>query len=87
MAPHRVVDPRYVSYTAILEKGQVVEGLIEGESAGTLRFRLVDGSERAVLRSDVRTLTSSGRSLMPEGLELGLSLRDVADLIEFARTR
>jgi len=37
-------------------------------------------------RSDIKRMQSQGQSLMPEGLEAGLSLQDLADLIEYIET-
>jgi hypothetical protein len=36
-----------------------------------------------LLRSEIESLESTGRSLMPEGLEKDLSRQDLADLIAF----
>jgi len=42
---------------------------------------LPDGSERQLLRSEGDEVKSIGRSLMPEGLEAGLSVAQMADLL------
>ena len=34
-------------------------------------------------RTNVKGSSSSGKSLMPEGLEAGLSVQDMADLLTF----
>ena len=36
-----------------------------------------------MLRSQIDRMRASGQSLMPEGLEIGLTPQDVADLIEY----
>jgi putative heme-binding domain-containing protein len=58
------------------------------ESSGN-RVTLVgtDGKPQTVLRSDLASLESTGRSAMPEGLEKDLSPRNLADLIAYLRTR
>ena len=45
-----------------------------------------DGNPRQVIRSDLKSLRSTGQSLMPEGLESGLKPQDLADLIAFVRS-
>ena len=40
-----------------------------------------------VLRSDIATQQSSGRSLMPEGMETVLKPQDVADLVSWLRAK
>ena len=43
----------------------------------------LDGVEQTVLRSEIRALASTGRSLMPEGLESGVNAQAMVDLIVF----
>ncbi len=81
--PNAAVEPQYVAYSAVLDSGDVVHGLVAGETGNSLRFRLVDGTERVLLRSSIESLESSETSFMPEGLEVDLSLGDVADLLAF----
>jgi hypothetical protein len=44
------------------------------------------GAESVIGRADIAGSSSSGRSLMPEGLEAGLSPADMADLLTFIET-
>jgi hypothetical protein len=44
-----------------------------------------DGKSHVLLRADLKSLRSTGTSLMPEGLETGLKPQDLADLIAFVR--
>jgi hypothetical protein len=44
------------------------------------------GAEVVLTRAYVRGSTSSGKSLMPEGLEAGMSVQDMADLLTFIET-
>jgi hypothetical protein len=39
------------------------------------------------LRTEIDELTSTGKSMMPEGLEKELPLQEMADLIAFVRAR
>jgi hypothetical protein len=36
-----------------------------------------------ILRSELESLTNTGKSLMPDGLETSLTQQDVADLIAY----
>lgn len=84
--PNRAVDPLYLAFTATTISGDVVHGLLKSETGNTLTFHQLDGRERQLLRSQVETLSGSGLSLMPEGLEAGLSDQALADLIAFVQT-
>jgi len=39
--------------------------------------------EKAISRTQIKEITSQGQSLMPVGLEQGLSFQDMADLLSF----
>ena len=48
-----------------------------------MTLRRQDGKEDVLLRSQIDEMTSSGQSLMPEGIEKDLKPSDLADLIAF----
>jgi putative membrane-bound dehydrogenase-like protein len=81
--PNRNVDTRYLGYVAVTRSGRTFTGLLAGESATSITLRAQEGKEQALLRSELEELQSSGKSLMPEGLEKELSKQDVADLIAY----
>jgi putative heme-binding domain-containing protein len=58
-------------------------GLLMSEDAHEIHFRNAQGQAMALPRADVEKLELSNRSLMPEGLEQGLTDQDLADLLEF----
>jgi putative heme-binding domain-containing protein len=83
--PSREVAPDYVAFQLVTKQGQMVTGLLAEETAGALKLRRNEGAEETVLRSEIEEFRSTGRSLMPEGLEQTLSVQDVADVIEYLR--
>ena len=83
--PSRAMDARYVSYTAVTRDGNAFSGFLSAESAQSITLVGPTGEPRVILRANLELLSSSGKSAMPEGLEEGLSLEDVADLIAFLR--
>ena len=44
---------------------------------------LEGGAEIALPRTNVKGSSSSGKSLMPEGVDSGMSVQDMADLLSF----
>ena len=83
--PNREVASAYVGYTAVTRRGTVHSGLLSHESSTSVTLRRAEGLEETLNRRDLTTFESSGRSLMPEGLEESLSPSDVADLIAWIR--
>jgi putative membrane-bound dehydrogenase-like protein len=81
--PNREVAPDYLEYTIALDDGRVLGGLIVAESAVGLTLRRAGGEEDSVLRANIDSITGTGKSLMPEGLEARVTLQEMADLIAF----
>lgn len=86
MDPSREAQPAFMSYTVILKDGRVFNGLIAAESANSLTLRKAEGKEDIIDRTSIEELVSSGKSLMPEGLEKELQPQDVADVIAFIKS-
>ncbi len=85
VTPNRAVEPRYLGYLAVLASGEVVNGLVAGETGNSVVFQLADGTRRPILRSAILTLESFGSSFMPDGLEADLSTQGMADLIAYLK--
>jgi putative membrane-bound dehydrogenase-like protein len=83
--PNKNVDSRYVGYLAVTRAGQTFTGVLAAETATSITLRGQDGKQEVILRADLDELVSTGRSLMPEGLERDLSRQDLADVIAFIR--
>jgi putative heme-binding domain-containing protein len=81
--PNRDVSEQYATFSVRLKNGGTLAGMITGESANGFTLRGVDGKPQTVLRADIASLNPTGRSLMPEGLEAGLSPVEMANLLAF----
>ena len=81
--PNRTVEPRYASYIAALADGRTVVGLLSSESSASITLKLPNGVEETLQRSEIEQFRSSGRSLMPEGVEKDVTPAQMADLLEF----
>jgi putative heme-binding domain-containing protein len=84
--PNREVRPDYIAYLVETKDDESVIGLVVNETASSVTIRQAYGKETVIKRSDIRKMQSQGQSLMPEGLEAGLSNQDLADLISFIET-
>jgi putative heme-binding domain-containing protein len=84
--PNRAIEPRYLAYTATLKNGDASTGIIASETANALALRTAGGGETSVLRAELKELTATGRSLMPEGFEQTLSAEQLADVLAFLRS-
>ncbi|MDA7888428.1 c-type cytochrome [Akkermansiaceae bacterium] len=84
--PNQSIDPSYTGYSVTLANNTSLYGRILSENANHLTIRLLDGSDRQLARRDIKSLTNNKLSLMPEGLEAGLTHQNLADLISFLQS-
>jgi putative membrane-bound dehydrogenase-like protein len=85
--PNAAIDGNYVNYLVTLKDGKVLTGLLAAETASAVTLRRAEGQSDTVLRQDIEPdgILATGKSLMPEGLEKGLTVQDMADLLAFLR--
>jgi len=81
--PSREVDPKYIAYLVETKSGESFVGVIANESPTSIVLREPFGKEETVLRSNLKRMQNLGQSLMPEGLEAGLTPPQMADLLQF----
>jgi putative membrane-bound dehydrogenase-like protein len=84
--PNREVAPNYLNYNVATQSGRILSGIIAEESTASLMLKRAEGASDVVPRDQIERIASTGISLMPEGLEKGLSHQDLADLIAFVRS-
>jgi putative heme-binding domain-containing protein len=84
--PNREVAPNFVSYNVATAQGRVISGIISDESGRAIVVRRAEGATDVIPRERIEAVSSSGVSLMPEGLERELSVKDFADLIAFVHS-
>jgi putative membrane-bound dehydrogenase-like protein len=83
--PSRQVLPDFVAYNATTSGGETYTGFIAGESATTVTLRRANEPDITLPRAELKEFSTSGKSLMPDGLEAEMTEQDMADLIEFLR--
>jgi putative heme-binding domain-containing protein len=83
--PNRVVEAKYVNFTALTRNGQSFTGVLASETGNSVTLLMPEGKQQVILRSDLDELLSTGKSPMPEGLEREIPHQDMADLIAFVR--
>jgi putative membrane-bound dehydrogenase-like protein len=81
--PNREVLPQYFLSTLELKEGESVSGIIRHETTTTVTVRQPGGTERTVSRAEIAAIKTLPQSLMPEGLEAGLTHQLMADLLQF----
>ena len=83
--PNREVAANYVAYTVETRSGESLVGIVSDTASGVTVHQPF-GKETTVLHADIKRIESQHISLMPEGIEEGMSPQDMADLLEFVFT-
>jgi putative membrane-bound dehydrogenase-like protein len=84
--PNMALNPGFIAYTVETVDGEVLTGLLQGETPDAITLLLANEQRVSFPRKSVLKLESSGRSLMPEGLEVGRSPQDLRDVIAFLQS-
>lgn len=83
--PNRHVAPDHVAHELTARDGRKWTGLIASESGTRITLRFPGAPDLVLPRAEVASLRSTGRSLMPDGLEVDLTPKDMAGVISFLR--
>jgi putative heme-binding domain-containing protein len=81
--PSQAVEAKFLNFIAVTNDGRTVSGLVESETGTSVTLVGENGQRVTVLRADLEALASTGKSMMPEGLEKELSQQDVADVMQY----
>jgi putative membrane-bound dehydrogenase-like protein len=84
--PNREVASNYVNYNVATTDGRTISGIIVSESPAAVTLKRALGATDVIPRSQIEAITSTGLSLMPEGLEKGLTPQDLADLVALLKS-
>lgn len=83
--PNDAIDANYIEYQVTLKNGRSLNGIIVTETGGSVTLKRAENVTETVLRQDVDEIQSTGKSLMPEGLEKTISVAEMTDLVSFLK--
>jgi putative heme-binding domain-containing protein len=81
--PSQELLPQYIAYEVETVDGESLLGILTEETAVSVNLRQAYGTNTRLQRGDIASITSSRKSIMPDGLETGLDHQAMADLFEF----
>ena len=87
LEPSKVVREGYQQIVIETREGETFSGLSKGETRETLTLLDTEGRLREIAKNTIATRAASTLSLMPDGLQYGLTLQQFADLIGFLESR
>jgi putative membrane-bound dehydrogenase-like protein len=84
--PNREVAPNYIAFEIETKDGESTIGIIANESTSTITVAQAYGKKEVIPRVNMKSMRSLSQSLMPEGLEQGLTSQDLSNLLEYIAT-
>jgi putative membrane-bound dehydrogenase-like protein len=84
--PNFYIPPQFVQYVAVDHNGRTYTGILTDQTSTSITLKREKDAFDTLLRANLEELSSTGKSLMPEGLEKKVSKRDMADLIAYLQT-
>ena len=84
--PNMAINPSYVTYTVETTDDESLSGVLQSESPESVILLQAMGRQLVIQRKDIKEMRSTGLSLMPEGLEAGMSPADLRDLVAYLQS-
>jgi putative membrane-bound dehydrogenase-like protein len=81
--PNRSVEGTFRQWTLETREEDEIMGRLISESQTSVELIDATGQKHAVQRKDIKNLTASERSVMPEGFDQSMSKEDLTNLLEF----
>jgi putative heme-binding domain-containing protein len=83
--PNRMVEARWMAYQIDTKDGRMVAGIVSAETSSEVTVKMAGGLTEAIPRSNIAKMKCLDASLMPVGLEAGISKEQMADLLAFLK--
>lgn len=84
--PNQAIEDKFLQYLAETDDGLQLAGVIVDETSTTITMVGADGKSTVLQRERLVELSSTGRSLMPDGLEAQIDAAAMHDLLAFLRS-
>ncbi len=83
LAPNAAINPDHVNYQVELNDGESVSGVLQRESPESITLAQAGGNLLRIPRREIRGMTFSSLSLMPEGLHTAIGDEGIKHLMKF----
>lgn len=81
--PSAAVDSKYVTYTVLTDDGRLFSGILGAETGNSITLVMQENKKQVILRNQIEEIQSTGKSMMPDGLEKDTTSQDIADLLSY----
>ncbi len=86
LKPSATIAPGYGTVIVETKSGSSFTGILKQSTADEVQLMGADGKLVSIAKADIKEQSGSAISLMPEGLQAGLTVKEFTDLIEYLTT-
>lgn len=83
--PQQSIKKGYELWDITLVSGEDLQGLIASETPNAITVNSPSAITRTIARKDIKSITSSGMTIMPEGFEKNINKEQMASLIAYLK--
>lgn len=84
--PNYEVYPSYQTVVIETNDGRSLSGWVVTETDNGVTIRTASGADETIMRENIASLSNTGQSLMPDGLEKTMSKEEMAGLIRYLKS-
>lgn len=84
--PNYEVYPSYQTVIIETNGGRSITGRIMTETDNSVTVRTASGTDETILRDNITSLSNTGTSLMPDGLEKTMTKEEMSGLLEYLKS-
>src|SRR5436305_13492787 len=84
--PSRIILDGYQQTTVFTKDGDSQSGIVRGETPDDLTLIDTEGKKHVILKKQIESRKQNELSLMPEGLQVGLSVQEFSDLCTYVES-
>lgn len=84
--PSKIILDGYQQTTVLTKDGETQSGIVRGDTSDELTLLDTEGKKHVIPKKQIEKRKQNELSLMPEGLQLGLSLQEFADLVAYVES-
>ncbi|MEO8351314.1 MAG: hypothetical protein ABI680_06250, partial [Chthoniobacteraceae bacterium] len=86
LTPSKVIAPGYGTVTVEKKGGGIFQGILKQATNDRIQLMGADGKLVSIAKAEIQKQEGNAVSLMPEGLQAGLSIEEFTDLTEYLTT-
>jgi putative membrane-bound dehydrogenase-like protein len=81
--PSAELNPQFLTYVIETKGGQLRPGLVQRQNEKTVIFSVLNDEDVVLPRSNIQDMRPQPWSMMPDGLDVGLTPKAMADILEY----